>query len=256
MKVLNRVERLLERGFRWKPGQDEAELEPLELRKAILRDLVDAVEPRGRGEHVFPYSAVTVRVFANNENRAHALRAVLEQASLRNELLDELSESGCPEGPRTLSVVVEAPSAPEHLTQPYILEGGADDELSPRQPKTRPRGRLRIVAGKANGDVFEIDSDAIMLGRMSEVTGRKTGKVRRNDVAFAETENSVSRAHARILFDEDSGELRLYDEPESQEGTFVVRKGREIEADSQRGLALRNGDEIRLGKARIAVEFE
>lgn len=257
MKVLSRVERLLERGFRWKPGQDGAELEPLELRKAILRDLLDAVEPRGRGEHVFPYCAVTVRVFAEDETRAHVLRSVLEQASLRKELLDELAESGCPEGPKTFSVIVERATTPEHLTVPYVLEGGtAEEEKTAAERKKRPAARLRVVAGNANPANFEIESDAVLLGRMAEVVGRKTGKVRRNDIAFAETENSVSRAHARILFDEDSGEVRLYDEPESQEGTFVVRKGREIEVDSQRGIALRTGDQIRLGKARIAVEVD
>lgn len=256
MKVLNRVERLLERGFRWKPGQDEAELEPLELRKAILRDLLDAVEPRGRGEHVFPYAAVTARVFAEDEHRAQALRAVLDETSLRRELLDELSASGCETGPSVLRVVVQPPTAPEHLVNAYVLEGGSEAELTPKLPSLRPCGRLRVVSGSANCEAFELNSDVVLIGRLSEVLGRKTGKVRRNDIAFAETENSVSRAHARIVFDEGSGELRLYDEPESQDGTFVVRKGREIECDSQRGIALRSGDEVRLGKARLLVEFD
>lgn len=256
MKVLNRVERLLERGFRWKPGQDETELEPLELRRAIIRDLLDAVEPRGRGERVFPYPAVTVRVFANEGNRAQALRAVLEQNSLRSELLEELAASGCETGPLALTVIIQPAADPEHLTYPYLLEAGTEAETRASISKQRPRAHLRVLAGTANCERFEINSDAVLLGRMAEVLGRKTGKVRRNDIAFAETENSVSRAHARILFDDQTGEFRLFDEPESQDGTFVVRKGREIQCDSQRGIALRPGDEIRLGKARLAIEFD
>jgi pSer/pThr/pTyr-binding forkhead associated (FHA) protein len=72
-------------------------------------------------------------------------------------------------------------------------------------------------------------------------------------VAFAETETTVSREHAHIRYDAESGKYRLYDSG-SQRGTSIFRDGRRLEAPRVRGVQLRSGDEIHVGDARVRFE--
>ncbi len=91
---------------------------------------------------------------------------------------------------------------------------------------------------------------------MKEVVGEKEGLRRRNDVAFAENETSVSREHAVIRYDQQSGRYRLYDTG-SQRGTVVFRSGRKLDVPrGSAGVQLRSGDEIHLGNARLLFEAE
>jgi pSer/pThr/pTyr-binding forkhead associated (FHA) protein len=89
-----------------------------------------------------------------------------------------------------------------------------------------------------------------------DAAGRLT---RKNDVAFrddAQAPNpSVSRAHAHIEFDPEKGAFRLFDD-RSAHGTTVLRDGSVIPVPQgpSKGVALRQGDEIVLGQARLRFE--
>ncbi len=76
-------------------------------------------------------------------------------------------------------------------------------------------------------------------------------------MAFAETETTVSREHAAIRYDSDTGKFRLYDSG-SQRGTRVFRDGRrfEVTKDPAYGFQLRSGDEIHLGDAWLRFDVE
>jgi hypothetical protein len=82
---------------------------------------------------------------------------------------------------------------------------------------------------------------------------------RHNELSFPESAHaanaSVSRAHAHILFDSASGQWRIFDDGSSL-GTTLFRDGRRIDvpAHASRGVALRPGDEIYLGQARLRFE--
>ena len=76
---------------------------------------------------------------------------------------------------------------------------------------------------------------------------------RRNHVAFddeGEQNATVSREHAQIRFSQESGEYRLVDD-RSAYGTRIFRDGRPIDVSSRdrRGIRLREGDQIYLGRA-------
>ncbi|HTQ78519.1 MAG TPA: FHA domain-containing protein, partial [Thermoanaerobaculia bacterium] len=80
---------------------------------------------------------------------------------------------------------------------------------------------------------------------------------RRNDVAFLEEDDlsqTVSREHARIAWDPESGAFWLRDEG-SASGTLLFRAGRSIEVSrhDRRGVKLEDGDEIYLGRAAVRV---
>jgi pSer/pThr/pTyr-binding forkhead associated (FHA) protein len=85
--------------------------------------------------------------------------------------------------------------------------------------------------------------------------------VRRNDLHFPEglheANSTVSRSHAHLRFDPAAGEWRIYDDGSSL-GTSIFREGRRIEvpAHASRGVALRPGDEIYLGQARLIFESQ
>jgi predicted component of type VI protein secretion system len=84
--------------------------------------------------------------------------------------------------------------------------------------------------------------------------GRRT--MRHNDVPFLDRQDeinlTVSRAHAHIEFSPRDGEFRLYDDGSAQ-GTRVIRDGRYLDVPRQagRGVKLRHGDELELGRARL-----
>jgi hypothetical protein len=84
--------------------------------------------------------------------------------------------------------------------------------------------------------------------------------VRRNDVAFKDSTNNpnatVSRTHAHIEFDKTTGEFRIFDD-HSALGTTVLREGEfvNVPKGASKGAALRSGDEIVLGQARLAFEI-
>jgi hypothetical protein len=256
MKVIGKVERTLERWFRKYPGGSTREREPLEIRRAIVRELVDQVQPKGRGEFVFPYSALRIRVFANDEQRAHQLRTVLDLDSFGRELDEELTASRCTLTPIELEINLELGVESELAGNEYMIEYPSPRPDLPRIQMPRPRARLVVQSGSAIAPTLEIVSDRVLIGRMREVVESNTGRTRHNDLAFEDSETTVSRKHARISYDPGAGQFRLFDEPESREGTFIVRAGgQDIECDSRRGVRLRSGDEIRLGRVRILFEI-
>ena len=69
-----------------------------------------------------------------------------------------------------------------------------------------------------------------------------------------EINQTVSREHARILYDEASGELRLRAEPGAS-STRIFREGRSIEVSGRdsRGVKIQSGDEIYFGRASVKV---
>jgi hypothetical protein len=251
MRVITKVERTLERVFRLRPSA-RGTREPLEIRRALLRELTDEVQPKGRGEFVFPYRSVRIRVFAGDDERAQKLGAVLDAESFRSELKDELAASGAERASFDLEITV----TPDQGEEDYRIEYPAEDSAVPASPVARPAARLTVRTGSANSPSFEITSDTVLIGRMAEVVELNTGRTRQNDIAFDEKETTISRKHARIAFDTSTGFFRVFDEPNSREGTFLLRAGTpDVKCDSKRGIRLRSGDEIRVGRARILFEL-
>jgi predicted component of type VI protein secretion system len=133
-------------------------------------------------------------------------------------------------------------------------KGAAVSKLS---QNSRPHAKLAILRGEADIAEYTIQADRVNIGRLKEVIGDKDGLRRRNDIAFADNETTVSREHAYIRYDAESGNFRLYDSL-SQRGTSVFRDGRRFEVPKgvTHGFQLRSGDEIHIGDARIAFESE
>ena len=120
--------------------------------------------------------------------------------------------------------------------------------------------RLTVITGSAEEQQVCLKKRRIHLGRLAEVIDADGRLTRKNDVAFRDDGQapnpSVSRAHAHIEFDPEKAVFRLFDD-RSAHGTTVIRDGSVISVPqgASKGVALRNGDELVLGQARVRFPF-
>ena len=229
--------------------------ELLEIRRDILEDIRDKIEPVGAGKSLFPYNTVAVVIAAQNEEELLVREAAFSQGDeLQDDIHELLTEAGCALPAVTVHVMEDATlAATAHPFRiEYSREKAAVEQTS--EPGARPVIKLTVVRGQADSPEYTFDSERVNIGRLKEVVGEKDGLRRRNDVPFADTETTVSREHAQIRFDSESGKFRLYDSGSSR-GTSVFRDGRRLEALRARGVQLRSGDEIHIGDARIRFDL-
>lgn len=254
MKSLESVDRWLGKHFeRWSaslaggPHPKEA----LEIRREILGEVRDRIEPRGDGEYVFAYHEISVRLFARDAAQRDSFAAsFLDDGALESQVREMLAEAGC----RGDGVTVAIEIAEEAAEIPFKLDfrRGAKSIASAPGSK-RPAAWLRVTKGKAEQAEYFVGKNVIYLGRLKEVSAKDGGLRRRNDVAFDDSETSVSREHAHIAFEE--GRFRLYHD-RGERGTRLFRDGRAVAVPTTggRGTQLKSGDEIHLGEARVRFE--
>lgn len=218
--------------------------ETLEIRREILTDIRNRIEPRGNGGYFFPYNTIAVHVASPFPD---------EDDWLGQDVRELLSAAGCPI-PANLTVTIETTEDQE--VAPFRIDYSRAKSASAVTPAARPRARLIVIRGKSDVPELEIDANQVNIGRMKEVRGERGDLRRRNDLAFDESETTVSREQAAIRYDAGSGKYRLHDYL-SQRPTIVLREGRLIEVprDPTRGVQLKSGDEIHIGEARLRFEL-
>ncbi|HEX5071018.1 MAG TPA: FHA domain-containing protein [Vicinamibacterales bacterium] len=242
--------------------------QPLEVIERALADIAGHVQPAGRGRRTFPFNRVGVTFLAPTaEARARIDAICASEPPLERRLLDRLHAAGCDiaEGDLDLSIDFADTAGPD-WAGPYAL-ALARVPPAARAPRREPAPPLRIdvlvTAGAAGSDSYSFTALPIAIGRGVEVRDRQQRLVRINHVAFSEAaegeaaivNHTVSRRHARIELDADSGRPRLVDDNSAQ-GTSIIRGGRGIGVPrGSRGLGLQTGDEIVLGQARLTVKI-
>jgi hypothetical protein len=224
--------------------------QPLDLRVAVMDDIEQQVVAVGIGERAFPYEQVVVRILARGEHAEAPLERAF--ADLEARIRQRFSEIKCEVAARfdvRVRVIRRVPAGwPEghHFTVGYGAKRG------------NPNGqrlKLTVLEGAAAKKHYVFAPRTILIGRMREVEESRGG-VRLNDIAFRESEGSVSRAHARITYNQVRKAYHLVDE-RSARGTRVLRNGRVMRVPADvRGMAIQDGDEIQLGGARIAISIE
>lgn len=237
----------------WRSGP-----EPMEIRKAVLEEVEDAVVAVGGGKRLFPFDRLRVDLLAEDPRQ----RAVLEAAAregwdLEREIPERLRALGA-SFPPGLRIEVRCPGdvPAERGDRRFEItyeRAGAGPSATP------PALRLTVEKGKATQKAYTFHAHRVDVGRLPEVLDRDGRVKRRNDVAFLEDgklERTVSREHARIDRDERSGEYRIRDQ-QSALGTRIWRDGRSIEVSSRdrRGIRLEPGDEVYFGQACVKVAF-
>jgi hypothetical protein len=235
-----------------------APTQPFELVELAAEEVASHVHLAGRGRYAFPYNSVTITFAAatsENQARFHAICA--GPPSIQARVLQRLAGAGCEVSDADVDVRVGfVPEADASWTQPFHLALARIDARS-RPARARVSIDLLVTHGTADRGAFTFDALPIAIGRGAEVRDSRHQLLRINHVAFAdgddEVNKSVSRRHARIEMDDDSGRPRIIDDNSAQ-GTSVIRKGRGIPIPKgSRGLSLQSGDEIVLGQARLKV---
>jgi hypothetical protein len=260
MSILRRVERELEermrRAFADSGAGEGREL--LEVQHAILDEIAGKVQPVGRGRRLFPFRQVGIHIgVADAAQRPAFSLAFAEGDRLAADIRDTLREAGCEPPPDlTVTVVLEEREIAGGFSIVYHEKPAAP---APAPAVAAPPARLVVLGGRALAGRHEIGPARVNIGRLAEVLDDSQRVVRRNHVAFAESDDpvtaTVSRAHAHIQYDPATGEYRLYDD-HSAYGTSLFRDGAliAVPAGAGRGTALRSGDEIYFGQARTRFE--
>jgi len=246
MSILKRVEKGVDDKLRKLFSAQGAQPEMLEVYRGIIDEAVSKVQILPRGKRSFPFNHLSVSVRADAHIGAEEMLADLKLA---------LRESRC-EPPRDLEVELISSDDPG----PRGFRIAYENRKRDKQVAKMPQASLRVLKGTAARDVFPLEKPHVNVGRLADVFDDQQRMIRRNDIDFTEMESSenatVSRAHAHIRFDAQSGEFRLFDDGSSY-GTSVFRDGKLLHAPGQtsRGLALRHGDDIYFGQAHARFEI-
>jgi hypothetical protein len=267
MKILDKAAKL-EKALLDRIGRrSDIARHPIELYRAILDDIEDATEPGTRGTRIFPYTSIAVTMPTTDAHHRATAEAIFAEApSLTERARTRLRNAGCADADAVTATVTFVQSCADWDGRDYAIEFRREATASPVRRPGKPRSQkeqelhLTVLTGSAAKSRYCFRTSRINLGRLNEVLDRQQRVVRQNQIAFADGEDdisqSISRTHAHIRFDAATGEARLHDDG-STHGTRVVRAGRTIDVPrgGGRGLKLHDGDELRLGQARLRVEY-
>lgn len=263
MSRLHDFERLVDnklRGlFRGSAPQGEKR-ELIEVHRAILDEVARHIESLPRGRRVFSFPHLTVKVLLPEPSRRRSYEvALLEAGALAHDIEGRLTDEHVelPEKFRAeVELVEELPA--DVAARGFDISYQADEP--PERRTVTPGVWMKILTGKAECEEYSFRKTRINLGRLTDVVDARQQLIRRNDVAFAESPEppnpSVSRTHAHIELDCDTGHFRLFDDRSAQ-GTTVLRDGGIIRVPKgpSKGVQLRAGDEIVLGQARLTFDI-
>jgi hypothetical protein len=253
MKPLDKLEQMLGGVFRKIPAGGSQAWEPIEIRREMVREITEHVQSKGGGEYFFPFAEVAIEIFARDATEQQTLEALLDSAELTEELRSQLGARGCKADNVTALIDVIQIEVGDETAKPFRIEYR---RKRVEHPSARPAARLVVLQGTATEKELVIDRDLVYVGRLNEVKSKAGGLARRNDLAFADTETTVSRKHARLRYHPTEGKFRVYNDPACSLGTQVFRDGRILVCDSTRGVQLQSGDELHLGNAQIRFEIE
>jgi hypothetical protein len=224
--------------------------EALEIRREILNEIRDRIEPLGQGEYLFPYQQLFVHINAIDAPQLETFQAAfLDDGGLEQQVKELLAEAGC-KGEVALTVDVK-----ESEGEPYVIEYKRvpKKEAAAKLQAKRPAAWIHVLKGAADKNEYFFSKNVLYLGRLKEVASRDGGVRRRNDVAFDDTESTISREHAHIEYE--GGKFRLYHDA-GERPTRLFRDGRAVPVPGiGRGAQLRSGDEIHLGEARLRFDI-
>ncbi len=231
-----------------------------EIRLAVL-DAVKAKSHRASGKSVFPYNLVHVHLRGIPADQESVVSSDFLCTYFAQELKTNLGRSNY-RFPSDLRVEIHTTPVLPMQNENWL---SVETELE-QQSKTKPvlqaqLAKLVVVSGAANQRETSLEKTRTNIGRTIEVY-RSSGPSRRNDLAFTEdneTNRTVSREHAHIVYSQKSGEYRLFNDRtykgDANCGLWIVRDGLGQPVHrGARGKVLQSGDEIHLGSAVLRFE--
>jgi hypothetical protein len=245
-------------------GQVSESPEIAEIRFAILDEVRTRMQ-RAAGKHIFPFDLVRIYIHGVGDSQSAIFEREFFRGFFEGEVRRALDKEQC-RYPEDLRVEVHVTKTLSETGKWLTVETTAQVAAPPSLPLARRVAKLEVLAGTANSPEFPLEKARINIGRVTDVY-RAAGPARRNDILFAEEtpiNQTVSREHAHILWDETGHEYRLYNDRWYKRGgkhdgacnLWIMRDGmgQEVHRDT-RGTKLQNGDEIHFGKAVLRFSF-
>lgn len=259
MSRLQKIERHIDQKLRkaLRASSHNQAREPVEVRHAIVEEVMSRVDVLPRGRFAFAYQQVKARILMQSPERRRSYELVFMEADpLAREIISRFNEQKV-EFPARFKVEVEfVDSLPDDVSENGFDISYGNPPSAPLSPDATPI-RLTVLAGNADQPDYCFTRRRINIGRLAEVLDADMRVVRRNDLALKDdsANSSVSRAHAHIEFDPDASQFRVFDDG-SAHGTTVIRDGAVIPVPrgTSKGIVLKAGDEIVVGKARVRFE--
>lgn len=262
MSRLHDFERLvddkLRKLFRGSAPQGD-KLALIEVHRAILDEVAAHAESLPRGRRTFAFARVIVRVLLPDPARRRSYEVALVEAdALARDIAGRLADDAV-EMPQKFWVQVELV---EELPADVASRGfDVSYHAAPEAPKSvaTPAIWVRVLSGKTQRAEYSFRKARVNIGRLADVLDAQQRLIRRNDVAFVEVaempNSTVSRSHAHIEFDRETGHFRVFDDRSAQ-GTTVLRDGGIIAVPkgTSKGVQLKPGDEIVIGQARLSFD--
>ena len=249
---------ILEAPLTTSPNPEEPP-ELAEVRLAVI-DQIREKSYRSGGKKVFPYDLLRVELRGVEESRCAVFAGKFFRKYLEQEMRGALANAGC-RYPENLRVDVDVSGGLPQRGEPWLVVSvGLQDAAG----TSLAAARLIVHEGAANVSEIRLEKARTNIGRAVEVL-RSEGLYRRNDLAFTEdteVNRTVSREHAHISFDRDSGEYRLFNDRwyplgDHSCGTWIVRDGMSQEVHrNARGTKLQPGDEIHFGRAVVLFQMD
>src|SRR2546422_2723731 len=183
---------------------------------------------------------IAVRMLRKLSNR-------LQEANRKIELLSRATASGKPAAAaaaRVTAVDMDQPAEAPPPAPTAAPSAGLQAAPKPIGEVEVPEGALALLVLEGGSRHFPITTDTALIGRYDPVTGTRP----EIDLTQVDINRSVSRRHARIVFQE--GAFRLSEEVGALNGTFVNG----VRLSSGTPTRIVSGDKVGLGM--VALVFK
>jgi hypothetical protein len=256
MPLLDSLERLGRAVFESSFSRSHAAPELTEVRLAVL-DAVKAKSHRAGSVRVLSHDLIRVRLLGVPEEQARAFEGGCLADYLAGEVRAALTRSSY-RFPENLRVEVHTKPDLPGLSEGWVsVETGKAPIVAQETPRPQRIARLVVLQGTANKPELVLNKPRTNIGRTVNVF-HADGPVRRNDLAFVDDNDinrTVSREHAHIIAQKNSGEYRLYNDrwyKGANCGLWILRDGLSQPVHrGDRGFLLLPGDEIHAGRAAM-----
>ena len=182
---------------------------------------------------------IAVRMLRKLSNR-------LQEANRKLEILSRATAPGkqVPQAARVAAVDMDQPAEPPPPVAGAAPSAGLQAAPKPIGEVEVPEGALALLVLEGGSRHFPITTDTALIGRYDPVTGTRP----EIDLTQVDINRSVSRRHARIVFQE--GAFRLSEEVGALNGTFVNG----VRLSSGTPTRIVSGDKVGLGM--VALVFK
>ena len=182
---------------------------------------------------------IAVRMLRKLSNR-------LQEANRKLEILSRATAPGkqVPQAARVAAVDMDQPAEPPPPVAGAAPSAGLQAAPKPIGEVEVPEGALALLVLEGGSRHFPITTDTALIGRYDPVTGTRP----EIDLTQVDINRSVSRRHARIVFQE--GAFRLSEEVGALNGTFVNG----VRLSSGTPTRIVSGDKVGLGM--VALGFK